>query len=106
MVDIILKKRSKLIEINFYKWYYLCVTEMIMKVGVVSLLKQDVYNFIKNHPNGVSVKEIYSNFTHIPQGTISNRLSNMVDEGILERPKRGGYKVNDFCYWISKYSFE
>lgn len=57
--------------------------------GVVSLLKQDVYNFIKNHPNGVSVKEIYSNFTHIPQGTISNRLSNMVDEGLLERPKRG-----------------
>lgn len=83
-MDIILKKYSKLIEINFDKWYYLCVTEMIMKVGVVSLLKKDVYNFTKNHPNGVSIKEIYSNFTHIPQGTISMVRRNLyVESGYL-----------------------
>lgn len=66
-----------------------------MKIGAITLLKQDIYNFVTAYSEGISVKEINAKFTNIPRGTISNRLSNMVDEGLLERPKRGVYKATD-----------
>lgn len=59
------------------------------------MLNQDIYSFIAESSEGVSVKEINAKFKEHSQGTISGLLNGMVNEQRIERPKRGVYKVTD-----------